>query len=131
MKLQRDVLCALAALVFLCNAIAARADEKDILKAKVTSLSKQLESGTVTDKIKAAGDLGKIGPDARGAAKALGKAAVDPSAKVSQAALEALEKIWPELYQAAVILLKDKDEQFNKSDKRAEACNTIATSGDD
>jgi hypothetical protein len=52
--------------------------------------------------------------------------------KVAQAALAALEKVWPELYQPGVALMKDTEDKFGVSDVRANACEAMAkmTDGD-
>jgi HEAT repeat protein len=130
MLTQRDALWALAALA-LAAAPAARGEDPAVIKLRVTALARQLDGGTAEDKIKAAGELAKLGADGRPAAKALTRLCVDPSARVSQAAQNALEKVWPELYEAGMALLKEKDEALGKSPKHEEACQIILKLGDD
>src|SRR5262249_32872779 len=111
-------------------AMTARADDADVLKLKVTALKRVLENGSTEEKIKAAGDLAKLGEDGKPAAKPLAKMCVDPSARVSQPAMDALASVWPELHRAGTILLKDKKDEFSKSPNRVEACDTILKLGD-
>ena len=122
--------CAVAALVLVATVPAGRGDDLDLVKLKVTALTRQLGSSDPDEKIKAAGELAKLGPDGKPAAKSLARLCADPSAKVNQAAMTALEKVWPELYKAGTILLHDKEDDFGKSPKRVEACNTIMRFGD-
>src|SRR5437763_611388 len=130
MLVPRDVLCALAAAA-LAAAPAAHGEDPEVIRLRVAALARELDGGGADDKVKAAGELAKLGADGRPAAKALTRVCVDPSPRVSQAAMNALEKVWPELYQAGAALLKEKDDALGKSPKREEAARTIVRLGDD
>ncbi|HLW64409.1 MAG TPA: hypothetical protein VKS79_03755 [Gemmataceae bacterium] len=100
---------------------------------RLNNLARTMKDGSPVDKIDAAKELGQMGADAKAVAgRNLAAACLDPVPKVAQAALAALEKVWPELYQSGVTLLKDNDDKFGVSEARANACDAIArmTDGD-
>jgi hypothetical protein len=67
----------------------------------------RLKSGDDEGRVKAAGELAGMGTAALPAARALCEAAMDRSPKVAHAALEALEKIAPDLREPVFLLLVD------------------------
>src|SRR5258708_6460764 len=74
-------------------------------KAVLDPFIKALKPGNkLADRVRAAQELGKLGERAKPAARALCAAAIDESPKTSQAALESLEKVWPELHKQVVLL---------------------------
>lgn len=75
---------------------------------KLEELAKALKAKNAADRVKAAEDIAKLGPDAAPITADLCKAMLDPSPKVNQAALEALEKVNAELYKPLVVLAVDK-----------------------
>jgi hypothetical protein len=100
---------------------------------RLNNLARTMKDGSPVDKIDAAKELGEMGPNAKAVAgKNLASACLDSVPKVAQAALLALEKVWPELYQPGVALLKDTEDKFGVSEVRANACESIArlTDGD-
>ncbi|HEV3143595.1 MAG TPA: hypothetical protein VGZ47_06875 [Gemmataceae bacterium] len=94
---------------------------------RLNNLARTMKDGSVVDKIDAAKELAQMGPDAKAVAgKNLAAACFDPVPKVAQTALAALEKVWPELYEPGVTLLKDNEDMMGVSNKRANACEAIA-----
>jgi hypothetical protein len=73
-----------------------------------------LKNGTAEEKIKATEELADLGEKALPAARSLCEAAMEPSQKVSRAALQALEKVHPELQQAVFVLLVDAKAENHK-----------------
>jgi len=76
---------------------------------KVASLIKALKGKTTTDRVKAAESLGKLGPEAHDATRAICETVLDRQQKVRNAALNALEKINPDLHQAVTPLVLDEN----------------------
>ncbi len=68
----------------------------------------RLQSGTTEERVRAAADLANLGEKARPATGALCEAALSTTKEVSHAALEALEKVNPELYKPVFDLLVDE-----------------------
>jgi hypothetical protein len=68
----------------------------------------RLKSGDDEGRVKAAGELADMGTRALPAARALCEAATDRSARVAHAALEALEKVAPDLQEPVFLLLVDE-----------------------
>ena len=88
------------------------------------ALVKKLNSGSADEQSTAADALGKMGTDAKPAARALCKAATDPSEDVSGKAFDALEKLQPELVKPLIALVRDND-NWN----RAQAAQQIGEMG--
>ena len=88
------------------------------------ALVKKLNSGSADERSAAADALGKMGTDAKPAARALCKAATDPSEDVSGKAFDALEKLQPELVKPLIALVRDND-NWN----RAQAAQQIGEMG--
>jgi hypothetical protein len=82
--------------------------EGPILPRELRPLVARLNSGTMEERVKSAADLAALGDKARPAVGALCDAAASPSQEVSRAALEALEKVNPELYKPIFVLLVDE-----------------------
>src|SRR5262245_49446840 len=97
---------ALAALA-LSGASTARAADDETVKA----LARDLKAKDTQTKLKAAEELGKLGPKAADAAKELCDAALDPNAEVAQAALFALATVRPDIFKPLRTLLRDKIER--------------------
>jgi HEAT repeat protein len=74
-------------------------------KSKLEMLIEQLGSKEPAEQIKAAETLRQMGSDAKEAAEALCRLAITPLPDVRQAALEALERILPDLYSHVVSLI--------------------------
>ena len=85
-----------------------KAQEKKI-DPRVTALIKALKGKTTADKVKAAEGLGKLGPEARDATRAICDSVLDPSRKVRNSALNALEKVNPDLHEAVAPLALDEN----------------------
>jgi HEAT repeat protein len=83
------------------------ADPSTETKADVKALLAQLRSKDAGVRIRAVQALGEKGDDAKPAVRALCSATLDTSAKVKQAALEALEKVRPDLYKPLVVVLRE------------------------
>jgi hypothetical protein len=81
--------------------------EASALAPELAGLAEKLVNGTNEEKGKAAAELAKRGESARQAAMALCQAAVDPAKEVSRAALEALEKVAPDLHEPVFTLVVD------------------------
>lgn len=81
---------------------------------------RNLKSTFKEDRVRAAQELAKLGEAAKPAARALCEAAVEPNNKLAREALEALQKIWPQLHDDVVMILADKNPQ-----KRATAIKDI------
>lgn len=105
------------------SSVPVRGDEDADKKA--IALGKAMDVGGPSEKIRVAGEFAKMGDSARAGAKYLAKACTDTNPKVSVAAFEAMEKVWPEIGEAGLVLMSDKEEQFNVSEKRAKACQTL------
>ena len=84
-------------------------DDKKPKPDPLAMLVSTLESGDNAAKVHAAEELGKMGAAAKPAARALCKAATDPAQDVSQAAVEAMEKVCPQLVKPVVTLTHDKE----------------------
>jgi hypothetical protein len=69
----------------------------------------RLESHDEEERVRAADALADLGSKGRPAARALCEAALDPSEQVSHAALRALEKVHPDLYEPVLILRIDEN----------------------
>jgi hypothetical protein len=82
------------------------ADSPDI-PAALVSLITRLTKGTTEEKIAAAEKLADQGERAAAAAEALCRVAVEPNKEISRAALSALEKVAPSLYEPVFTLLID------------------------
>jgi hypothetical protein len=74
----------------------------------VAPLVKRLKGGNAADRILAANELAKLGLAARSAARDICAAATDDSKEVRQSALEALEKVRPDLAKSVTALLVDR-----------------------
>jgi hypothetical protein len=104
------------------GASAANGQEKNL-----EQLIKQLRNRATADRPRIAEELGKLGEGAKPAARALCEGITESStSKLHTACLEALEKVWPELYKLVVTILRDKSEIA-----KAEAIKTVQTYGDD
>lgn len=77
---------------------------------EVERLIKQLNSSKTEEKLRACRDLSKIGETASSAAKPLCAIMARQTGQLAQAACEALEKVAPDIYRLAVILLVDGQE---------------------
>jgi hypothetical protein len=120
MSAMKKLLGAIVAVAFLTMTL--RAEDP-----RLNNLARTMKDGSPVDKIDAAKELGQMGPDAKAVAgRNLAAACFDPVPKVAQAALAALEKVWPDLYQPGVALMKDNEDKFGVSDVRANACDAIA-----
>jgi HEAT repeat protein len=99
------------------------ADGKD---EEIKELLKELKSNADSRRISACGQLAKLGTEAKElASKSLCQTATDKSAKVREAALEALEKVNPDLYPHAVVVVA------HDRLKTAESLAAIKKLGDD
>jgi HEAT repeat protein len=98
----------IALLMATLSPIQLSAQEKKV-DPKVAALIKALRGKTTTDKVKAAEGLEKLGPEARDATRAICDAVLDPSRKVRNAALNALEKINPDLHEVVAPLALDEN----------------------
>jgi hypothetical protein len=87
--------------------------EDSIGESKVTRLVRDLKSETRGDRIRAAGELGRLKEKGRPAARALCELALNADLDLRQAALEAMEKVHPSLYKSVATLLLDR-EQHNQ-----------------
>jgi hypothetical protein len=76
----------------------------------MSDLESKLKSNDTREKIQAAKKLGSMGDIAKSSAGALCLVVLDRSPQASQASLEALEKVRPDLYKPIVTLLNDKQE---------------------
>jgi HEAT repeat protein len=81
---------------------------------------RNLKSTFAADRIRAAQELAKIGEDAKPAARVLCEAAVDTNVKVATEAVEALQKVWPELHKNVVSfwltrMFRNEPQQSRKS----------------
>jgi hypothetical protein len=90
----------------------------------LSALILDLQGKNDKDCIRAARSLARLGEAGRPAARALCAAALDRSDDVRQAALEALEKVHPRLYQPVLTLLVDRDQQNHTL-----ACNKLVSLG--
>jgi hypothetical protein len=88
-------------------AVPSAADDSQLPTA-LRPLVARLRSGTAEERAQAADELAAMGEKAAPAARALCEAALNPSQKVSRAALQALEKVQPELHQSVFVLLVDE-----------------------
>jgi hypothetical protein len=79
------------------------------LDAKLERLAKGLKTKSIAKRIKAAQEAGELGEDASPLAGHLCELLTDPSAKVRQAAIEAIEKVRPDLYKPLVKVLVETD----------------------
>jgi hypothetical protein len=73
----------------------------------VNPLLTQLETGTDEEKIKAAEQLAALGDKSTAVARALCRAAISSNKEVSRSALQALEKVAPDLYEPVFTLVVD------------------------
>jgi HEAT repeat protein len=89
--------------------VVAICDDSDSTKALVSLLSKQLKDRETKKRIEAAHELGKLGNKARDAARPLCEACMDSNGKVSVAAIDAMEKIRPDLHKHIVTIVSDSD----------------------
>lgn len=113
--------------VFVCVSLVRAADPPDeSTRLKLAAAMRVLKDSSGPERITALQDIAKLGQAGKPAAKLVGDACFDPSAKVRTAAMDALEKIWPEMYEAGVALLRDNEDRFSKSEKREKACQMIA-----
>jgi hypothetical protein len=80
---------------------------KPEIPPNVAPLIAKLQKGTEEEKVKAAEQLALMGDKAKEAARALCEATVGPSKEVSRSALQALEKVAPELYEPVFTLVVD------------------------
>jgi hypothetical protein len=93
---------------------------------RVNALARTLDEGAPLDKINACNELAKMGPDVKKqTGKLIARTCFESTPQVAQAALAALEKVWPEMYEAGVALQKDTDDKFGVSEKRQKACEAI------
>lgn len=121
--MSRSLLIACGILVVVGRTSADSPDESTRLK--LAAAMRVLKDSSGAEKITALHDLAKLGEAGKPAAKLVADACFDSSNKVRLAAMETLEKIWPEMYEAAVLLLRDNEERFSKSEKREKACKMI------
>jgi hypothetical protein len=106
-----------------------RAADDDATK-KALALAKAMETGSVSEKLRCAGELAKMGETARPAAKSLANLCCDPNPKINLPAWDALEKVWPELTKLGLTLCRDAADNFSGGDKREKACKDIAALGE-
>jgi hypothetical protein len=93
---------------------------------KLEALARELKSTDAQVRIKAARELGKLGPKAADVSKELCDAVLDPNLAVSKAAFQALEKVQPELHKPLTKLV------FNKTLRiRLEGAKELAKLGTD
>jgi HEAT repeat protein len=93
---------------------------------KLEALAKELKSKNPHVRLKAAQELGKLGPKAADVAKGLCDAVLDPNLAVSRAAFQALEKVQPELHKPLTKLV------FNKTPRiQIEGARELAKLGPD
>jgi HEAT repeat protein len=94
---------------------------------ELNTLVKNLRHRSVKTRLQTAEALGKMGVDAKpAAAKALCEATMDQSPQVRAAALDALQKVWPEIYKPLSTLILDKEKE-----KREAAIKEIGLMGPD
>jgi HEAT repeat protein len=74
---------------------------------KIAKLVRELRSDRPANRIRAAEELSRMKEKARPAARAICEAATDTDESVRQAALEALEKVQPALYEPVLTLMVD------------------------
>ena len=112
----------------------AESSPEEVVDKEYQPLVSQLKSKDVKVRLKAATELGGKGEAAASAATAVCNAILDASPKVSEAALVALEKIRPDLYQpvSQMILDSNRTKQFEaiaalgrKAEKAAPAKNVL------
>jgi formylglycine-generating enzyme required for sulfatase activity/serine/threonine protein kinase len=84
---------------------------KDKVPAKAAALVAALKGTDKGERVRAAEKLGSSGEKSSGVLRALCEAALDRDDEVKGAALDALEKLSPELYQPVLTLLVDRDHQ--------------------
>jgi hypothetical protein len=82
---------------------ARREEPSDRLKALVATLKSRKQE----ERLQACEQLESLGKAALPAVRALCEATLDPSQKVARAALQALEKVHPDLHQSVLVLLVD------------------------
>jgi HEAT repeat protein len=102
----------------------ARKDESD-LPRKLRPLVAKLRRGTTQERVKAAEGLAALGEQAAPAARALCEAALQPTQKVSRAALKALEAVNPDLAQPVFVLIVDA-----KADNHRQAITKLVLLGE-
>ena len=76
-------------------------------KGELDQFIVRLTTGTDEEKVKAADELALLGEKARPAARALCQASLSPNKAVSRSALQAIEKVAPELHDAVFTLVVD------------------------
>src|SRR5262249_23110313 len=84
-----------------------------VLPVELRAVAARLRSGTTEERVKAAEQLAEMGEKALPAARVLCEVALEPSQKVSRAALAALEKIHPDLHKSAFILVVNDEKAAN------------------
>ena len=80
---------------------------KEDLPPEIKALIAKLRGGSNEEKIAAGEGLGAQGQKAKGASRALCEAATNPGKDVSRSALQALEKVNPDLYEPVFTLVVD------------------------
>jgi hypothetical protein len=85
----------------------------------------RLKGGATEERIRAAEELAGLGERAAPAARALCEVAMHPSQKVSRAALQALEKVAPDLHEPVFVLLVD-----NAANNHLQALTKLGLLGD-
>jgi hypothetical protein len=85
--------------------------EEPRLPARLRPVVDRLKSGTTEERLEAAADLAEMGEKAAPASRALCEMALNPTEKVSRAALQALKKVNPELHEAVFVLVVDGNAQ--------------------
>lgn len=88
-----------------------QAQDKAKLDAELEKMTKDLRHRDVKVRVAAVKALGEKGVDAGPAARSLCDALLDQSPQVAVAALEALEKVRPDLYKHVSTMVLDKDRQ--------------------
>jgi len=97
--------------------------------SRLASLEKRLKGKNINDRVKAAQEIGELGDDGKPLAKALCAAATDPSPKVAEAALAALEKVRPDLHKPVAIIATYN--QINPTERVLHAIGDITKMGQD
>jgi hypothetical protein len=100
--------------------------EDPMLPAEFRAVAAKLKSGTTEERVNAAEQLAGMGEKALPVARLLCEVALEPSQKVSRAALAALEKVHPDLHKSAFILVVNDEKAAN----HLKALADISTLGD-
>jgi hypothetical protein len=103
-----------------------RPDPAEVGGEKIARLLRELKSDRSADRVRAAERLGKLGAEARPAARGLCEAALDEDDLVRVAALDAIHNVSPRLHQPVFTILVNRD-----SDHWSRAAKEIGALGPD